>query len=106
MGRKIRSTSDIADSLSAAKAPEGVQAEGVVFINNFINREFVINADKKFKFTTSRQLVTDPEVIAKLTELAATSIHRIFIETPEPAPEPEPDPEEETESESTQPATE
>lgn len=53
---------------------------GVVFINNFTNRQFNVSKTRKYKFKDSRENITDPELIEYFTGLAKAGTHRIFIE--------------------------
>lgn len=73
---------------------------GVVFVNNYLNREFQLPDQSKFKFQYCRQLFTDPKQIAHLRKLIDENVNsRIFEEKLEPVieepviePEPDPDP--------------
>lgn len=87
MARKIRPLSEITEAVPSATAATDAPT-GVVFVNNYLNREFVLPNQAKFKFQTSRQLFTDPAQIEHLRKLIAENVNsRIFEEVPEPVAE-------------------
>lgn len=80
MAREIRPLSQIN---APVKAPD-VDVSGVWFINNLLNREFVLSDGSKFKFSQSRQLITDPGSIADLTAISKQPNSRLFFEETAP----------------------
>lgn len=84
--RRIRKLSEIGLDEPIAEQP-GDAPQDVVFINNYLNREFTLPNQAKFKFQTSRQVFTDSAQIEHLRKLIAESVNaRIFEETPEVLP--------------------
>lgn len=82
MARKIRTLEEIASDAPVTSDPAATQ-QGVVFINNYLNREFQLPDQSKFKFTHSRQTFTDPKQIAHLRKLIEENVNvRIFEEQP------------------------
>jgi hypothetical protein len=70
-------------------AEEKAQPDGVIFINNHINRFFQTGTGRQFKFTNTRQIFTDKDEIKALREIAKDPNSAIFLfadEEPEPAP--------------------
>jgi hypothetical protein len=90
--RKIIDPSEAAASTQA----DAVPANGVLYINNFTNREFTTAKGRKFKFHHTRQIFTDPDEVAALEVLCKQDGSYIFRHEdqpapPAPAPEPVPD---------------
>lgn len=81
MAKKIRETTDEAqeESQQEAATSEG----GVWVINNFLNRIFTFEDKTTFKSERTKQLITDPALIDKLTKLSESPNNRIFIEPAE-----------------------
>lgn len=88
MARRIRTTEEAAGE----PVVEQVPVDGVCFINNYPNREFVTGGGVKFKFQGTRQIITDPDLIRFFTELAEQGNQRIFILATEPTAEAVADP--------------
>lgn len=63
---------------ASVKKPEPTPENGVVFINNIVNREFTISPTKKHKFKDTREIFTDPELIKYFDRLAKEGTHKIF----------------------------
>lgn len=92
MARKIRPQSEITDAPVTGATDAAIPTEGVVFVNNYLNREFTLPNQAKFKFQTSRQVFTDKAKIDHLRGLIAESVNaRIFEEKPEPIAEDDPE---------------
>ena len=108
MARKIKSTAEAVESSTEETAPEATTGAQAVFINNLTNREFKFDDGTSYKFKHTREVVTDPTLIANLLAVVARPDSRVFCESQTSAvmaTEPESEPEAE-EPESTQPADE
>lgn len=81
--RKIRTTEEAAGAPPQEDIPEG----GIVFGNNQPNREFHYGAGKKYKFSGTRNIITDPELIAVLDKQSKTDRTLFRLEDPEQLPE-------------------
>lgn len=63
MAKKIQEKSETAK-------PQAEQEVGVVFVKNQTGEIIVLPGGKQFKFTSPRQLITDPELIEGLKAVA------------------------------------
>jgi len=55
---------------SETAKPQAEQEAGVVFVKNQTGEIIVLPGGKQFKFTSPRQLITDPELIEGLKAVA------------------------------------
>ncbi len=94
MARKIVTPEQLAEEASAQQSQSSnpvtgetkPTANGVAFINNYPNREFIVSPTRKLKFKDTRETFHDPEIIAFLEALVKDGGHRIFKVQDEPEP--------------------
>lgn len=80
MARAIRSTEEAAGPIPQPVVPQGA----VAYANNLPNRNFTYGEGKTFRFSGTRVLIEDPELLAFLDNLAKTDRTVFRIDAPAP----------------------